>query len=60
MKTLLTIFCLATLSACQSSDSKKEEEKRDSIELEKVDKMRVNEDSLIEEEKKRLMEKYGN
>jgi hypothetical protein len=57
---MISLSCL--MYACSPSAQKQDEHNRDSIErseLEKVRQMKTNEDSLIREEEKRLMEKYG-
>lgn len=50
-----------TLPSCTSSEKKLEENQKDSIEnaeLQQVDRMRHNEDSLLKEKEKELLEKY--
>jgi hypothetical protein len=57
---MISLCCL--MFACSPGPQKQDEHNRDSIErseLEKVKQMKTNEDSLVREEEKRLMEKYG-
>ncbi len=60
MKYLIIIFfpLAYILGACNSDAKKQEQKKQDSVEMEKVDQMLLDQDSLIKAKEKELLEKY--
>lgn len=60
-KLILASIITLGFVACKSGGDKKVQAHQDSVEnaeLKKVDQMRINEDSMLKEEEKRLLEKY--
>jgi hypothetical protein len=63
MKTILLTAILISFGACSNEAQQQEEHIQDSIEqteVDQVDEMLLNEDSLIKAKEKELLEKYGN
>ncbi|MEZ4805638.1 MAG: hypothetical protein R2852_09190 [Bacteroidia bacterium] len=63
MKNILIIAILISLGSCSNTAQQHEEHVQDSIEqteIDQVDEMLLNEDSLLKAKEKELLEKYGN